>query len=77
MWIRSLRLCLVDLANLSLRLAATTVSLVMEATRHSVEDNGRGIPAGTYATEKRPIAEVVTTVLHTGSTLFRRRASKQ
>jgi DNA gyrase subunit B len=32
----------------------------------TVEDNGRGIPVGTMAKEKRPAAEVVLTVLHAG-----------
>src|SRR5215472_6431671 len=32
----------------------------------TVQDNGRGIPVDMHATEKRPAAEVVLTVLHAG-----------
>src|SRR5208283_2245909 len=32
----------------------------------TVVDNGRGIPVDMHATEKRPAAEVVLTVLHSG-----------
>src|SRR5260370_36093820 len=32
----------------------------------TVVDNGRGIPVGMHATDKRPAAEVVLTVLHAG-----------
>src|SRR5262249_56283678 len=32
----------------------------------TVVDNGRGIPVDMHATEKRPAAEVVLTVLHAG-----------
>jgi len=54
----------VDEAMAGLRIEVNVT--VHEDNSVTVVDNGRGIPVDMHATEKRPAAEVVLTVLHAG-----------